>query len=243
MREGEPFRITRRTALKWGALAAAAPTFGGLPLDVLADGDSVVLRWNEAALQGVRDSKLGPPMVARALAIVHTAIFDAWAAYDHRAVGTRLGGSLRRPPPERTLANMNAAISFAAYQATVDLFPGDRASVFDPLMRRLGYDPTNTTDNISTPEGLGNVAARAVLEFRHRDGANQLGDEAGGKPGVAYSDYTGYKATNDPMDLRLGSTLDLAAVHDPNRWQQLRYIDATGADFTQPFVGAQWQHV
>ena len=243
MSEGEPFRITRRTALKWGVLAAAAPTFGGLPLDAFADGDSVVVLWNEAALQGVRDSKLGPPMVARALAIVHTAIFDAWAAYDHRAVGTRLSGSLRRPPRERTLANMNAAISFAAYQAAVDLFPGDRASVFDPLMRRLGYDPTNTTDNISTPEGLGNVAARAVLEFRHRDGANQLGEEVGGKPGVAYSDYTGYKSTNDPMDLRPGSTLDLAAVHDPNRWQQLRYIDASGADFTQPFVGAQWLHV
>lgn len=243
MSELEPFRITRRTALKWGALAVAAPAFGRLPVDVLAAGDSVVLLWNEAVLQGVRDSKLGPPMVARALAIVHTSIFDAWAAYDHRAVGTRLGGALRRPPRERTLANMNTAISFAAYRAAVDLFPADRASVFDPLMRRLGYDPTNTTDNISTPQGVGNVAAGVVLAFRHRDGANQLGDKPGGKPGVAYSDYTGYKPTNDPMDLRPGSKFDSATVHDPNRWQQLRYIDASGADFTQPFVGAQWQHV
>jgi hypothetical protein len=32
-------------------------------------GGSVVLHWNEAFLQGVRDSKLDPPMVARALAI------------------------------------------------------------------------------------------------------------------------------------------------------------------------------
>jgi hypothetical protein len=206
-------------------------------------GDSIVLLWNQAALQGVRDSKLGPPMVARALAIVHTCIFDAWAAYDHQAVGTRLGGALRRPPRERTLANMNTAISFAAYRAAVDLFPVDRASVFDPLMRRLGYDPANTMGNTSTPEGVGNLAARAVLEFRHRDGANQLGDEPGGKPGVPYSDYTGYKSTNDPMDLRPGSKFDLAAVHDPNRWQPLRYIDASGADFTQPFIGAQWQHV
>ena len=221
---------------------AAAPALGGLPLAVLAAGNSVVLRWNEAVLQGVRDSKLGPPMVARALAIVHTCIFDAWAAYDHRAVGTRLAGALRRPPRERTLANMNTAISFAAYRAAVDLFPGDRASVFDPLMRRLGYDPANTTDNLST-EGVGNGAARAVLEFRHRDGANQLGDEPGGKPGVAYSDYTGYKSTNDPMDLRPGSKFDSATVRHPNRWQQLRYIDASGADFTQPYVGAQWQHV
>jgi hypothetical protein len=243
MREREPLRITRRTALKWGALAAAAPALGGLPLDVLASGDSVVLLWNEAALQGVRDSKLGPPMVARALAIVHTCVFDAWAAYDHQAVGTRLGAALRRPPRERTLANMNSAISFAAYRAAVDLFQGDQVSVFDPLMRRLGFDPANTTNDITTPSGVGNVAARAVLEFRHRDGANQLGDEPGGKPGVAYSDYTAYKSTNDPMDLRPGAKFDPATVHDPNRWQPLRYIDASGADFIQPFVGAQWQHV
>src|SRR2546422_1389174 len=243
MSEHEPPRITRRTAFKWGALAAAAPAFGGIPLDVLAAQGSVVLLWNEAALQGVRDSRLGPPMVARALAIVQTSVFDAWAAYDHRAVGTRLGGALRRPPPERTLANINTAISFAAYRAAVDLFPGDRVSVFDPLMRRLGHDPANTTTDLSSPEGVGNVAAGAVLEYRHRDGANQLGDEPGGNPGVAYSDYTGYAPVNDPMDLRPGRHFDAATVHDPNRWQPLRYVDATGAVVTQSFVGAQWQHV
>src|SRR2546422_11565674 len=141
MSEREPLRITRRTAIKWAAVAAAAPALSGLPLEAFASSESVVLLWNEAALQGVRDSKLGPPMVARALAIVHTCIFDAWAAYDHRAVGTRFGGALRRPRREQTLANMNRAISFAAYQATVDLFPADRASVFDPVMTELGYDP------------------------------------------------------------------------------------------------------
>jgi hypothetical protein len=243
MSEREPFRVTRRTALKWGALAAAAPALSGLPLAVFASGDSVVLLWNDAALQGVRDSKLGPPMVARALAIVHTCIFDAWAAYDHQAVGTRLGGALRRPPRERRLANINMAISFAAYRAAVDLFPGDRLSVFDPLMRRLGYDPANATADITTPAGVGNVAAQAVLEFRHRDGANQLGDEPGGKPGVPYADFTGYQPANDPMDLRRGSLFDPAAVHDANRWQPLRYFDKTGTDVSQPFVGAHWQQV
>src|SRR5207302_6040302 len=84
-------------------------------------GDSVVLRWNAAALQGARDSKLGPPMVARALAIVHTGIYDAWAAYDRTAIGTQLGGGLRRPHHERTRVNKETAISFAAYRAAVDI--------------------------------------------------------------------------------------------------------------------------
>jgi len=36
---------------------------------------NVVIRWNEAALQGVRDSKLGPPMVSRSPAVVHTCVY------------------------------------------------------------------------------------------------------------------------------------------------------------------------
>jgi hypothetical protein len=73
-------------------------------------------------------------MVARALAIVHTSAYDAWAAHDRIAVGTCLGGALRVPPWKRTLANKNEAVSFAAYRAAVDLFPGSKGSVFDPLM-------------------------------------------------------------------------------------------------------------
>jgi hypothetical protein len=180
-------------------------------------------------------------MVARALAIAHTCIYDAWAAYDPRAVGTRLGSSLRRPPRERSLANSTQAISFAAYRAGVDLFPGSRVAVFDPLMRALGHDAGDRSTDTSTPTGIGNVVARAVLDFRHRDGANQLGDEPGGSPGVPYSDYTGYTPVNEPMDIRL--PFDPTTVHDPNSWQPLRYVDGNGNLVTPRFVGAQWQQV
>src|SRR5207247_1998030 len=111
--------------------------------------DSAVVRWNKAFLQGVRESKLGPPMVARALAIAHTCIYDAWAAYDHKAVGTRLGGALRRPPFERTAANQTQALSFAAYRAAVDLFAASASSTFDPLMRDLGYDGADISRDTS----------------------------------------------------------------------------------------------
>ena len=59
--------------------------------------DNVVVQWDAAALQGVRDSRIGPPMVARALAMVHTCMFDAWAAYDKKALGTQLGGNSGDP--------------------------------------------------------------------------------------------------------------------------------------------------
>jgi hypothetical protein len=204
-------------------------------------GDSVVLRWNAAFLQAVRESKLGPPMVARALALLHTCVYEAWAAYDHKAVGTRFGSSLPRPPRERTRANMTQALSFAAYRAAVDLFPASTSSVFDPMMMSLGYDRADRSTDTTTPTGIGNLAAAAVLALRHRDGANQLGDEPGGVPGVPYSDYTGYTAANDPMDTRF--PLDPQTVHDPSEWQPLRYIDAGGNLVTPGFLGAQWQHV
>jgi hypothetical protein len=66
---------------------------------------SIVIRWNQAALQAVRDSTLGPPMVARALAIVHTCIYDAWAAYDKNALGTQWGGGLRQHPFQHKIDN------------------------------------------------------------------------------------------------------------------------------------------
>jgi len=201
-------------------------------------GDGIVVVWNEAFLQGVRESKLGPPMVARALAVGHTCIYDAWVAYDRVALGTRLGGTLRQPLAKRTLANKKRAISFAAYRAAVDLFPGSTSSVFDPLMQRLGYDPRDLSSDTSTATGIGNLAARAVLDFRHRDGANQLGDEPGGVAGVPYSDYTGYQPLNGPLDIRV--PFDPSVVHEPNAWQPLRYVDASGSVVTPPFVGAHW---
>jgi hypothetical protein len=202
---------------------------------------NIVVCWNEALLQAVRESKLGPPMVARALAVAHTCAYDAWAAYDRAAVGTRLGGTLRRPARERRYENKVEAVSYAAYRAAVDLFPGSRATVFDPLLASLGLSPNNTSLDPTEPAGVGNLAAEAVLAFRHRDGANQLGDEAGGKPGVPYSDYTGYHPANEAMDTR--AALDPSTVRDVNRWQPLTYVDGSGNLVTPPSVGAHWQLV
>jgi hypothetical protein len=196
---------------------------------------NTVVQWNNAALQGVRDSKLGPPMVARALAIVHTCIYDAWSAYDSTAVGTQFGSQLRRPQSERTTANKDKAISFAAYRALVDVMPHDQATVYDPLMATLGYDPADLSTDITKPDGIGNVACAAVLNFRHHDGSNQLGDL---HPG-AYSDYTGYVSANAPSTVPVIA----ATVQDVNRWQPLQYIDATGTFSTQTFSGPFWGRV
>jgi hypothetical protein len=188
--------------------------------------DNVVLQWNAALLQAVRNVRFSPVYTARALAITHTCIYDAWAAYDREAVGTRLGGTLRRPRPERTTANKEIATSYAAYRALVDLFPTQKA-LFESQMVALGLDPLDETTDTTTPAGIGNTACTAVLEFRHQDGSNQLGDFNGGAP---YSDYTGYTRVNDP---------EPAPLLDPTRWQPL----LTPAGAPQGFLTPQWGRV
>jgi hypothetical protein len=210
----------------------ADPTLAKLPPDDLTDppplftfeqyppsvNDNVVLQWDEELLQAVRALPPGPTVVARAISVVHTAIFDAWAAYDARALGTRLRASLRRPAAERTLANKNKAISFAAYRALVDLFPA-RQFDFAEQMSYLGYavDGSDT----STPATVGNTAAQAVIDYRHGDGSNQLN---------GYADTTGYKPVN---------TGDV--VVDPWRWQPLRVPLGTGPE--QKATTPQWSKV
>jgi len=142
--------------------------------------DNVVLQWDEELLQAVRALPPGPTVTARAISVVHTAIFDAWAAYDDRALGTRLRGSLRRPAAERTLANKNKAISFAAYKALADLFPARRSDFAEQMVMLFGDAWASDT---STPATVGNTAAQAVLDYRHADGSNQLN---------GYADTTGY---------------------------------------------------
>ena len=136
---------------------------------------TVVTVWNQAALTEVTPvSKLGPPAIARALAIAHTCMYDAWSVYDVSAAAT-LGDTPRRPASERTDANKAKAISYAAYNCQLNLFPGG-ASRLAAVMTGLGYDPNDKSTDLTTPQGIGNVAAARVIHFRRDDGSNQYGN-------------------------------------------------------------------
>jgi hypothetical protein len=174
---------------------ASLATLLSLPL-LAQQAPNPVLRWNEFALLTIQQTAANPPIATRVLAMTHTAMFDAWAAYDDFAVGVTPGAPRRLPPELRTPANKEIAISHAAYRVLLDLFP-TRKPALDAFALSLGLDLSSTAG----PAAVGNAAAAALLEFRHRDGSNQLGDL---HPG-AYSDYTGYSP-------------DLS---NPDRWQPL----------------------
>jgi hypothetical protein len=177
--------------------------------------DNVVIQWNNVALQAVRETSPGPTVVSRAMAIVHTCMFDAWSRYDPVAIPTRQNGIPRHPGANQGLGNKNQAISYAAYRALLDLFPS-RAADFVAQMRSLGYDPNDTSTDVTSPTGTGNVSAQAVLSFRHGDGSNQLN---------GYADTSGYHPVNTPDQ-----------VVDPTRWQPLR-VNGNVQKFTTPHWG------
>ena len=206
------------------AAVRTAPAAGPLDVPGQQPGDNDVLLWNEAALQAVRDIKPGPTIVSRALMITQTCEYDAWSAYDAVAVPVMFHPGWRRPAAEATDAAKNEAVSYAAYRALTDLFPTE-TTFFDGLMSQLGYDGTDQSVDPSTPQGIGNLAAAAVLALRHGDGSNQLGDLAAG----AYADYTGYQAVNPPD-----------SIVDPNRWQPLRISDGHGGFVVQKYTTPQW---
>ena len=218
--------------LRGAAVALAVSLLGGLAAVPAARGEpgpNPVLRWNDALLEAIRVTKTPPTIGARALAVTNTCMYDAWAAYDPVAVGTRLGGTLRRPADERTPEARDEAISRAARLALADLFPA-RAAGFDAVLASQGYDPARPAEE-GTPAGVALQACRAVLDFRHHDGANQLGDEPG-SAGGPYSDYTGYRPVNGPDRLS-----------DPDRWQPRRTPDGQGGTTVQRFLTPQWGRV
>jgi hypothetical protein len=185
---------------------------------------TLVVRWNETLLECVRIQRLGPPMTARAIAIVHTAGFDAWACYDDAAVPTQPQPGFRRPLAERDAAHREKAYSFAVCRAIEDLFPAGR-DLAHAQMAALGYDAADQGLDPATAQGVGNTCAANLLAFRHTDHSNQLGDLHTG----AYSDFTGYQPVN---------TVD--QVIDPNHWQPLRFSDGAGGFVIPGYVGAHW---
>ena len=132
----------------------------------------VVPVWNAAALEEVRRSRLSPPVVSRALAIAHTCMYDAWTAYDARAIPAVANGIARRPASESTFYNKDKAVNFAAYRCLVNLFPAG-LSRLDAVMASRSLDRNDTSTNLTTPQGIGNVAAAAVIASRRNDGSNQ----------------------------------------------------------------------
>ncbi len=124
-----------------------------------------ILFWNAVALEANRVShtnmkgeQTGPPLSARALAIVHLAMYDAYAATDPASGLAPYLAGLPAPPPG---ASPGSAVAGAAHTALSALFPSQRG-FFDTKLGQAG--------NVLDPgHDFGVIVANAMLQDRATD--------------------------------------------------------------------------
>jgi hypothetical protein len=209
-------RLNLRTSLFASGLAvlvsAAQP----------ASASSIVTEWLDQTIPAAKQTAWEPTVGARFFALVHAAMYDAWAAYDRVAVGVFTGTALRGTGGPSTVVNKREAVSYAAYEVLRELAPPRRRALA-AYMAELGYE-TNAT---SAPAKAGRRAAQAVLAAARQDGANQ---EAG------YRDTTGYRVADPPTASSWQPTDDLGALQLPvsPQWSRVMTFALRSADEFRP---------
>lgn len=138
----------------------------------------VVLDWNARTLSAIRIDRTAPPKAARALAIVHIAIFDSMNAI-HGAFEPYLEVNLRAGGGE----SPEIAAAAAAHDALVALFPA-QSQTFDAAFEADLAALASNQRTIDQSVALGQRAAAAILALRAEDGASAtipyvLGTEPG----------------------------------------------------------------
>jgi hypothetical protein len=195
---------------------------------------NVAYRWGKVTLEATgRDTdrfRPRPTVTSRMLGLIWTSVFDAWTRYDEKAIPVYLTGVERQAEAERTERNKEIAISYAAFRACSEFYFSDSA-YFREVMVELGLNPDDQSLDPNTPVGIGNLAAKAVIEQRMNDGSNQLGDMEGSS-GEPYSDYTGYNPVNSADELK-----------DVIRWQPKYFSDGKGGQFAPGCLTPQWGNV
>ena len=131
--------------------------------------------------------QLGPGRSARAMAIVHIAIFDAVNAIVER------WQSYNEMKPMPTGASVDAAIAQAAHDTLVAMFPSQASTFDDALAADLQVIPANGKE---PGRRVGRTAAAAILKTRSNDGSNYIEPRMG--EGFIPSDDPG-KWRQDPV--------------------------------------------
>jgi hypothetical protein len=140
---------------------------------------SWVIYWNETANNAsgldhtpvgadevrVFGEQIGPGRSARAMAIVHIAMFDAMIAIQ--------GGfrSYTGLPRTRDAVSIHAAIAQSARDTLAALYPSQRAAFDQELTNSLATLRTESAQAISAGRAVGGQAASAILSRRNDDGS------------------------------------------------------------------------
>jgi hypothetical protein len=183
-----------------------------------------VVFWNQlslGALHALPDALPAGP----ALALLHTAMYNAWAAYDDDARQTETGVAVRLPRAQRSAASKARAMHYAAWHTLGALMPARQVEL-DLQMASLNVNPARE-DGPLTPVGIGRVQAAALLERR------TVVDTAGGANKAHLANDAQAAAWTAPADLpchwyRLARYVSERDGHDDDQ-DVLLYVVLTNA--------------
>jgi hypothetical protein len=177
---------------------------------------SEVLTLNKHLLNVIAQNRSAPTVAARAIAIVNTCMYDAWAHFDDIAMPSSVGIGERAVVRERTLTNKKAAVATAGHLCLEWLYPNQGTA----------YQPAQSAGSLG--DYVGRRVAGFVIEQRAKDGADQEGKLSGAR----YGDYTAYFPSNTPQH-----------VHNIDKWQPLRVPTDQGGLAVQNFTTPHWRRV
>ncbi len=158
-------------------------------------------RWNRLICDAIHYVNFSPTLGSRALAMVHTAMYDAWTNYNDGGceVSTTTGSRLKQPASQCTSENREKAYSHAAYTVAQAVFwcllPPENKDMFRDFMCDCGYDPDNKNLLTDNAVGIGNLSGKLILECRAGDASNPHATLHAGN----YSDFSGYTPVNPPV--------------------------------------------
>lgn len=206
---------------------------------------SIARQWDEAILSAIRIDTPRPPVHARNLYHLSSAMYDAWATFDPVADG-HFYTSKHANTVDLTAAR-NEAIAYAAYRVLSDRYqlsvsPTQSQTIFDNLLAAQGYDKNVTTTIGNSPAAIGNRIAKMILDTSLNDGSNEANN---------YADTTSYQSVNLPMIAGYATVTDQARspLADPNRWQPLYVNQLTAQNGVvqpsnlQSYIGTNWAPV
>lgn len=204
------------------------------------DAPGLTLFWAETFLHAVRSSGLGPPMVARSMAIVFTAMFDAWASFDDQFKPSHNVSELDQVKMSHHLQNQLVAMSYAAYTTILAQFPNYKKQL-NIVMAQLFFPTTakNAPTVFFKAASAGERIGQMILIERLNDASNQDGGLAESKK--AFDNYLPYASKNQVLDY--DQPLSVQDAEFPDHWQALSYTNNKGEKITPPFMVAHWYKV
>ena len=189
---------------------------------------SVAREWNEQLLNAIRQTSPNPPLHARNLFHMGTAMYNAWAAHDATPIGY-LQNEKVSPLPTDIEAARHEAVSYSAYRVLRARFTNTTLrNAFDAKLTSLGYSPATGQSAITagtTPAELGKRMGQAVLNWSANDGFNLTGYPqaytSSVNPNLAPSLALPVLGQNASFDFNRPLGFGIPVGTNPNFWQPL----------------------